>query len=422
MALRVSSATQGAMRADGVHFGAVPGGRITLLVWHRATLISRTMRTVLQGQGTGRITTVLGTGATLVPRFTGTDDAGVAIPTYTFNAGLALPVDTWAPVAMSYSNELATLSHRCAALRPGLAFNGPAIAFTSYLSFAGLRHLVVGRDQWNTGSMYPGDYSHVALWNERLGDKELDELMSGENPLAIRRASLVGYWPLERDGRNLVQPAVPLREVDALGPVWVDGPARIAKTPVGRVYYRRSKAPSAVAGLAFRASLAGAAAAAAATREGQRVAMREAGFRGLQRTLEAAFPTMPLERNRRAPIDDREELPRLVLRDGGHEASNQDAAEEAAYTVTATVEAYAKGGDDTLLGETLNDLHARIVAALVGHEIAIDLEGRSTWALEDTLELDDAPASQAEYHIGALYLTLRFELRWPTGTGPFSTI
>lgn len=410
------------MRAEPVSFGAVPSGRITLLAWFRGTLASRNMRLALQGfDSRNRVQLIAGTGTQLTPRMVGYDAAGVQIPLFTFPVALNLPVDSWAPVAISFSNDLVPQSHRVAAVRPGNFATGPSAAYATYAAFAEMRILVVGRD--NVGSsQYPGDYSHIACWNERLGDAELNDLMAGENPLAVRRASLVAYWPLERDGRNLVQPAAPLVATDAAGPVWVDGPTRIAKPAIGRVYYRRTNAPSSVVGLAFRAGLAGATAAAAATRREQRVAMREAAFRGLQRTLAEAFPAMALERNRRAPIDDREDLPRLVLRDGGHEATNDDAAEESAYTVTATVEAYAKGGDDTLLGETLNELHAGIVAALVGHEIAIDLEGRTTWPIEDALELDDAPASQAEYHIGALYLTLRFELRWPTGTGPFSTI
>ena len=281
--------------------------------------------------------------------------------------------------------------------------------------------MYIGKEA-NAGSHYPGDYSHLALWNERLSDAEYNRLLGGENPLNIRRAALIGYWPLERDGRNLVQPAAVFNALDAAGPVWVDGPQGIAKPPVGRAYLRRSTAPAAVVGLSLSAALAGATVAASASRLPQRVALREAGFLALVRTLAAVLPGMPIERNRRSPIDDREQLPRLVVRDGGHETAEDEAAGEALYTVTATIEAYAKGDDDDALGQQLNELHAKIVAGLVGREITIDLDGRTTWPLEDSLELDDAPASQAEYHIGALYLTMRFDLRWPIGAGPFANI
>lgn len=148
--------------------------------------------------------------------------------------------------------------------------------------------------------------------------------------------------------------------------------------------------------------------------------MRSAAFAAIAARLAAQLPAVPVERNRRAMMA-AEDLPRLVVRDGGHSASAELGAGEVTYTVEAMVEGYATGADEDALAAAINELHAETVAALIGAELAVGTAGLTTWLLEDALEIDLATAAEAEAAVGAFYLTLRFDLAWPIGSGPFTT-
>ncbi|TPV96160.1 MAG: LamG domain-containing protein [Myxococcales bacterium FL481] len=58
------------------------------------------------------------------------------------------------------------------------------------------------------GDSSPGDYMDVSvaelgMWNDQLGDDEIEALAAGYAPSCVRRQNLVHYWPLIRDGREL---------------------------------------------------------------------------------------------------------------------------------------------------------------------------------------------------------------------------
>ena len=150
------------------------------------------------------------------------------------------------------------------------------------------------------------------------------------------------------------------------------------------------------------------------------VPLREACFQAIADRL-AQRLGLPVERNRRAPLDAGEPLPRLVVRDGGHQAAGDLAAGELQYSVEVSVEGYASAATDAALASAINRLHARVIAALVGAEIAVGEEGQSIWPLEDSLELDFAAAEAAELPVAAFYCGLRFDVAWPLGAGPFVT-
>lgn len=145
--------------------------------------------------------------------------------------------------------------------------------------------------------------------------------------------------------------------------------------------------------------------------------VREACFRALAARL-AQLLGLPVERNRRAPIDASEGLPRLVVRDGGHQATGELAYGEMQYSVEVTVEAYAKAATEAALADLLNRLHARVILALVGAEIVV-ASGLSIMPVEESLELDLAAAEDAETAVGAFMCGLRFSASWPLGAGPF---
>ena len=59
----------------------------------------------------------------------------------------------------------------------------------------------------------------------------------------------------------------------------------------------------------------------------------------------------------------------MILRDGGHDAREDDAAGLALYTLEFTVDGYVEAREDAI-GGAISALHAQCVAALVGQEIA----------------------------------------------------
>ncbi len=55
---------------------------------------------------------------------------------------------------------------------------------------------ILDRGTAGTAQPFDGDIAHVALWDVALTDAEVASLAAGVSPLAIRRDSLVAYFPL----------------------------------------------------------------------------------------------------------------------------------------------------------------------------------------------------------------------------------
>lgn len=81
----------------------------------------------------------------------------------------------------------------------------------------------IGRPQDEGVQQFVGEIAHCAVWDEILGDSEVERLFRGANPLAIRPRRLLLYWPLEFDGRNALNPTLEVYPAGVV-PVWRDGP------------------------------------------------------------------------------------------------------------------------------------------------------------------------------------------------------
>ncbi|WP_372918671.1 hypothetical protein [Sandarakinorhabdus sp.] len=99
--------------------------------------------------------------------------------------------------------------------------------------------------------------------------------------------------------------------------------------------------------------------------------VREAAIAAIFARLTTELAGVVVERVRRSPIDvTRESLPRAVVTAGDIDADATREPMQTHYTLNFTVAAYVDAVDDLALDRALSDLHARIVAALVGWQPA----------------------------------------------------
>ena len=103
------------------------------------------------------------------------------------------------------------------------------------------------------------------------------------------------------------------------------------------------------------------------------IPIREAALAAIADCLTAELPGVVLERARRAPVDtDKEPLPRLVLTGTDWEADETAEAGSTHYSLGIAVAGYVRDGTDLGVEQALSELHASVVAAVVGWTPAID--------------------------------------------------
>ena len=146
--------------------------------------------------------------------------SGSTLITGTTTAGL----NTWFPIAVSY-RMIAGNGHVRAVGNQALLTVTPAARAAT----EALVQFTVGQDPGDNVVTDTGEFAHAAAWNIALSDEEMQALNRGANPLRIRPGNLVGYWPLDSDGRNLATPLWPLNPAGSAtsAPVWVPGPPGI---------------------------------------------------------------------------------------------------------------------------------------------------------------------------------------------------
>jgi hypothetical protein len=145
-------------------------------------------------------------------------------------------------------------------------------------------------------------------------------------------------------------------------------------------------------------------------------AAREAAFAAIAAQLEAQLPRVTVERNRRAMIGPDEPLPIVVLRDGGHEAADDDSAQLVRYSVECVVEGFV-ADTDARIGAALNDLHARCIAALCNRPVPMGDD--ALWLHERRTEVEIAEAGDSAVPAARFVTTLSFDLLSPFAGGPF---
>lgn len=101
--------------------------------------------------------------------------------------------------------------------------------------------------------------------------------------------------------------------------------------------------------------------------------IREAALAEIADRLAAELPVVVLERARRAPVDtDKEPLPRLVLTGTDWEADETAEPGSTHYSLGFAVSGYVRDATDLGVEQGLSDLHASLIAALVGWTPTID--------------------------------------------------
>lgn len=149
------------------------------------------------------------------------------------------------------------------------------------------------------------------------------------------------------------------------------------------------------------------------------LAVQEAVYRALETALAAGVSDVPRERNRRSLLDNADEAPRLVLRDGGMRPSPDEAFGLDLLTVSALLEGYVTGADADL-GPRLADLHARAVVALCGDEtdpgrVLTTAGGLEITVAEGAADLDFVLVGESDAPLAAFYLDLTVTLRVAVG-------
>lgn len=96
-------------------------------------------------------------------------------------------------------------------------------------------------------------------------------------------------------------------------------------------------------------------------------ALREVALAAIYARLGSMLPTIPAERARRAPVDtDEEACPRLILRGESWSADESVELGTTHYGIGFSVTGYVTGPEDLDVEKGLSDLHAQVIAALVG--------------------------------------------------------
>jgi hypothetical protein len=128
------------------------------------------------------------------------------------------------------------------------------------------------------------------------------------------------------------------------------------------------------------------------------------------------IPSVLVERNRRSPVGADEQLPRLILRDGGHQAQEDDEAGLARYAIECTVEGYVETVE-AKVGAAISELHAKVVAVLIGVEIVAGPQ--TLWVQEGETQVEIADAADSAVPAGIFVTSFRFNLRVPLTGGPY---
>lgn len=125
-----------------------------------------------------------------------------------------------------------------------------------------------------------------------------------------------------------------------------------------------------------------------------RLPLREAIFNALHQHLIAAFPDLTedrVERNRTSEIGDKELLPRLIITDGGQAPTDVETPGEQEFLFEVEVQGHVSAPTDAEIGPAMNDLHARILEAMLPGEPILVLEvpfTRELWLEAADLTLD----------------------------------
>lgn len=83
----------------------------------------------------------------------------------------------------------------------------------------------VGRNPNNSAvDVLNGLVAHGAIWGKALELDEVRALASGVHPLRVAPSALVGFWPLEADATNLMNPARPMAPQVGASWAWAPGP------------------------------------------------------------------------------------------------------------------------------------------------------------------------------------------------------
>jgi hypothetical protein len=198
------------------------GPGATVFGWLRHTLATASPRS---GLGAGAADPRLGVNNNANALRGFFTSAALTTSTTTVTGGVNSP---WTPIGTAFSIVGGTGFLRAVGNRVLLTASGArsGVSFTNF---------TVGQDPGDNSFDDTGEWAHCAAWNAALSDAELWALNSGANPLRIRPGNLIGYWPLDGDGRNLAMPVWPLNPAGSAtsAPVWVPGPPGI-EPPQGR--------------------------------------------------------------------------------------------------------------------------------------------------------------------------------------------
>jgi hypothetical protein len=146
------------------------------------------------------------------------------------------------------------------------------------------------------------------------------------------------------------------------------------------------------------------------------LAAREAAFAAIAAHLASQLLGVTVERNRRSLISPDEAMPIVVLRDGGHEAADDDSAQLVRYSIECLVEGFVVD-TDARIGAALNDLHARCIAAICNQPVHFGDD--ALWLHERRTDIEIAEAGDSAVPAARFVTTLSFDLFSPFSGGPF---
>ena len=138
---------------------------------------------------------------------------------------------------------------------------------------------------------------------------------------------------------------------------------------------------------------------------------REQCILALMAALATISPAVPVERNRRSPLDDVAEAPRLVVHEGSQTGQSVDFG-LMQYVMQIDVEGTVTAASDALIGPALNSLYASVLVAL-GTDPS--LGGVCIDVRETALDVRVAPAVESTTPLAEFALGLEIEFHTPLG-------
>lgn len=99
--------------------------------------------------------------------------------------------------------------------------------------------------------------------------------------------------------------------------------------------------------------------------------LRHVVMEAVEAALVAAFPDIPVERTRRAPVDVAGEVPRIVVVATTATPDDTQSPGETFWTFGFTVIGYGSGANDGAADYALDEMHARVVATLEVAELGV---------------------------------------------------